>query len=101
MTDLTKKNTPWVWDDQEEKAFNGLKKAMVTAPILQLPNFEREFTVTTDASEVSVGAILQQDFGSRLQPICYKERKKDGPTLASCLEACRAVLSHLSVCPRL
>ena len=41
---------------------------MVTAPVLQLPDFEREFTVTTDASEVSVGAILQQDFGSGLQP---------------------------------
>ena len=59
LTDLTKKNKPWVWGDQEEKAFNGLKKAMVTAPVLQLPDFDREFTVTTDASEVSVGAILQ------------------------------------------
>ena len=55
--------------------FNGLKRAMVTAPVLQLPDFEREFTVTTDASEVSVGAILQQDFGSGLQPICYESRK--------------------------
>ena len=34
MTDLTKKNVPWVWGDQEEKAFNGLKKAMVTATVL-------------------------------------------------------------------
>ena len=58
MIDLTKKNTPWIWGDQEEKAFNELKKAMVTAPVLQLPDFEKEFTVTTDASEVSVGAIL-------------------------------------------
>ena len=31
--------------------------------------------MTTDASEVSVGAILQQDFGSGLQPICYESRK--------------------------
>ena len=48
---------------------------MVTTPVLQLPDFERKFTVTTDASEVSVGAILQQDFGSGLQPICYESRK--------------------------
>ena len=59
LTDLTKKDKPWVWGDQEENAFNGLKRAMVTAPVLQLPDFERKFTVTTDASEVSVGAILQ------------------------------------------
>ena len=48
---------------------------MVTAPVLQLPNFDLEFTVTTDASEVSVRAILQQDFGQGLQPICYDSRK--------------------------
>ena len=48
---------------------------MVTAPVLQLPNFDLEFTVTTDASEVSVGAILHQDFGQGLQPICYDSRK--------------------------
>ena len=48
---------------------------MVTALVLQLPEFERKFTVTTDASEVLVGAILQQDFGSGLQPICYESHK--------------------------
>ena len=59
MTDLTKKDRAFVWGDEEEKAFNRLKTAMVTAPVLQLPDFEREFVVTTDASEVSVGGILQ------------------------------------------
>ena len=48
---------------------------MITAPVLQLPDFDREFIVTTDASEVSVGAILQQNFGKGLQPICYDSRK--------------------------
>jgi hypothetical protein len=75
LTNLTKKNKSWVWTDLEDTAFNRLKKAMVTAPVLQLSDFEREFTVTTDASEVSVGAILQQDFGSGLQPICYESKK--------------------------
>ena len=40
LTNLTKKNKPWFWGDQEENAFNGLKKAMVTAPVLQLPDFQ-------------------------------------------------------------
>ena len=48
---------------------------MVTAPVLQLLDFEQEFVVTTDASEVSVGAILQQNFGNGLQPVCYESRK--------------------------
>ena len=80
LTDLTKKGraeiwSPEVWTEKEESAFRQLKAAMVTAPVLQLPDFDREFTVTTDASEVSVGAILQQDFGQGLQPICYDSRK--------------------------
>ena len=80
LTDLIKKGraeiwSPEVWTEKEESAFRQLKAAMLTAPVLQLPNFDREFTVTTDASEVSVGAILQQDFGQGLQPICYDSRK--------------------------
>ena len=80
LTDLTKKGRaevwcPKVWGEKEDRAFTNLKMAMVTAPLLQLPDFDREFTVTTDASEVSVGAILQQNFGKGLQPICYDNRK--------------------------
>ena len=63
-TDLTKKGraevwSPEVWGEKKDAAFTNLKLAMVTAPALQLPDFNREFTVTTDASEVSIGAILQ------------------------------------------
>ena len=52
-----------------------LKTAIITAPVLQLPDFDQKFTVTTDASEVLVGGILQQDFGRGLQPVCYDSRK--------------------------
>ena len=48
---------------------------MITAPVLQLPDFDREFIVTTDASKASVNAIPQKDFGMGLQPICYDSRK--------------------------
>ena len=80
LTDLTKKGRAEIWSSEvwgakEEEAFRRLKTAMLTAPVLQLPDFDREFVVTTDASEVSVGAILQQNFGKGLQPICYDSRK--------------------------
>ena len=48
---------------------------MVTAPVLRLPDFEKQFVVTTDTSDVAVGAILEQDFGSGLQPIAFASRK--------------------------
>ena len=48
--------------------FRTLKTTTIAAPVPQLPNLDREFIVTTDASEVSVDAILQQDLGKGLQP---------------------------------
>ena len=52
-----------------------LKVAIATAPILRLPDFERQFIITTGASDVAIGAILEQDFGSGLQPIAFSSRK--------------------------
>ena len=48
---------------------------MTTAPVLKLPDFERQFVVTTDASDAAVGAILKQDFGNGLQPVVFASRK--------------------------
>ena len=52
-----------------------LKVAIAMAPVLRLPDFERQFIITTDASDVAIGAILEQDFGSGLQPIAFSSRK--------------------------
>ena len=75
LTDLTKAKVAWSWGDPQEKSFNALKVAIATAPILRLPDFERQFVITTDASDVAIGAILEQDFGSGLQPIAFSSRK--------------------------
>ena len=48
---------------------------MATAPVLCLPDFERQFVVMTDASDVAIGAILEQDFGSGLQTIAFSSWK--------------------------
>ena len=58
LIDLMKKGIKWQWGEEEEKAFIHLKMALVSAPILLIPNFEKEFVLTTDASLVLVGAIL-------------------------------------------
>ena len=52
-----------------------MKVALSTAPVLKLPDFDYQFVVTTDASDVAVGAILQQDVGVGLQPIAFASRK--------------------------
>ena len=48
-----------------------MKKRMITAPILKLPDFERPFEVHTDASDFSIGGVLMQDG----HPVAYESRK--------------------------
>ena len=75
FTELTKGSIKWQWGDREERSFLALQVALATAPVLGLPDFSKQFLVTSDASDVAVGAILEQDLGNRLQPIAFASRK--------------------------
>ncbi|GBG68359.1 hypothetical protein CBR_g2903 [Chara braunii] len=61
---LLRKNPPWAWTPLHEDAFRALKKAVTCAPVLHLPDFDRPFILTTDASDFVVGAVLSQVFPS-------------------------------------
>lgn len=59
LTNLTKKNA-FKWSSTADMAFSRLKEALITVPVLQLPNFSEPFTVECDTSSDGVGAILLQ-----------------------------------------
>ena len=48
---------------------------MTSAPILLLPDPNKPFTITTDASDFAIGAVLTQDKGKGEQPVAYESRK--------------------------
>ena len=45
LTELLKKGVPFVWTTVTETAFTTLKKALVEAPVLALPQFDKPFVI--------------------------------------------------------
>lgn len=60
LTDLLKKYTIFHWNPDLQQSFDSLKQALVSAPVLALPDFSKGFTIETDASSTGIGAVLSQ-----------------------------------------
>ena len=75
LHDLTRKNVVWRWGPRQEQAFEDLKKALTTAPVLILPNPRLPYLVVTDGSDMAIGAVIMQDQGKGHQPIAFLSRR--------------------------
>ena len=75
LTDLLKSSQEWEWTEKQQSAMDQLKQALVSAPVLLIPDPQLPFELTTDASDQAIGAVLTQDHGAGHQPIAYENRK--------------------------
>ena len=72
---LTRKNVKFIWCAKCDEAFNTLIKLLSQKPILAYPNFKENFFLSTDASQVGIGAVLgQKDLSGRERAIHFASR---------------------------
>ncbi|CAI7919746.1 unnamed protein product [Closterium sp. NIES-54] len=95
LTNLLKKNTPFKWEDVQQQAMEQLKTALTSAPVLILPDPEKDYVIEADASDQAVGAVLMQDQGKGLQPISYLSKKLHGAVLKFATDVTGATASFL------
>jgi hypothetical protein len=74
LNQLLKRNVPFKWTSLCEESFTKLKEKLINPPILQFPNYSREFIVTTDGSQNAIGAVLSQGTIGKDLPIAYASR---------------------------
>jgi hypothetical protein len=82
LTKLTRKDVTWKWDDAAKSAFEQLKWAMISEPILRHFDPAKPLTLETDASDYAIGAVCSQpDDSNILHPLGYFSRKLKDPEL--------------------
>jgi hypothetical protein len=76
LTKLTKKDTPFVWDAACKQAFESLKEAFTSAPILRHFDPDKPSTIECDSSDyVNAGCLSQPDEDGILHPVAFFSQK--------------------------
>ena len=75
LTGSTKSDRALVWTPDAKAAFIAIKEALADATLLVHPQADAPTCLITDASDVAVGAVLQQKINSVWSPIAFFSRK--------------------------
>ena len=69
--DLTRKGRQFVWGKEQQEAFEEIKRRLVRAPVLHMPNCEGRFHLYSDMSKFTAGRALYQIQNGKLKLIAY------------------------------
>ena len=73
ITRLLRKGMKWGWGELQKLAFLKLKGSFTTAPVLIMPNPEKQYIIECDASDFATGAVLsQKDNQGKTKPIAFR-----------------------------
>eukprot|EP00794_Sanderia_malayensis_P018581 gene18581-biopygen15656 len=74
LVDLTKKKRLFQWTKDADDVFQELKDCLISAPVLQCPDFSLQFKLYTDACDYGLGAVLAQETDDGEAVIAYASR---------------------------
>ena len=75
LRDLLVKGNQWVWGEAQQRAFEEVKRMLITTPVLALFDPQYDTTLSADASSYGLGAVLlQRQPGGQRKPVAYVSR---------------------------
>ena len=76
LHELTKEATKFEWGEEHQRAFEALKSALISSPVLRPPDMSKPFVLHTDSSDLAIGACLsqEQDQPGTYNPIAHFSR---------------------------
>ncbi|XP_052885333.1 uncharacterized protein LOC128293828 [Gossypium arboreum] len=95
LCELLQKDRKFEFGPKCKEAFDTLKQKLVTAPIVQAPDWNYPFEIMCDASERSVGAVLGKNIDKEPHVICYASKTLDSAQTLMYLIAKKEAKSRL------
>ena len=63
------------WNADCDRAFEILKEALISIPVLKIPDNEKPYELMVDASGIAMGSVLMQKYEDGLHPVSYYSKK--------------------------
>ena len=73
--ELTKKGRPFIWGDEQQKAFEEIKNRLLNPPVLSMPDKRGKFLLYSDTSKHAMGSALYQVQNGKPKLIAYASKR--------------------------
>ncbi|XP_060602869.1 uncharacterized protein LOC132755945 [Ruditapes philippinarum] len=101
LNELLQKDKKFIWENRHQEAFESLKHALVTAPMIHYPDMNHTFILTTDASDTALAYILgQKGSDGKERVVSYggralrSDERKWGISDKECLAVYEGILAY-------
>ena len=72
---MTRKGRPFVWGDEQQKAFDEIKSRLLKPPILCMPDRRVRYLLYSDTSKFATGSALYQVQDGKPKLIAYASKR--------------------------